>query len=172
MESQITPRSLHVVVALACAAAVALVAPGLAAASPQSKLTPLVTCVDLNTDGTITAHWGYTNTWTNQVTVPIGNRPGQQNYFSPGAEDRGQPTKFSPGTSNNVFTVTFTGTLTWFLDDANGTPNSATASSSSTRCAPVPAFGLDSPLPVIVLTLAGGVLLALRRRRNLQASTS
>jgi hypothetical protein len=164
MESQRTPRIGRLAAALACLLVVALTGPELAGASPQSKLTPLVTCVDLNTDGTITAHWGYTNTWPNQINVPVGNRPGQVNYFSPDPQDRGQPTKFSSGTFNNVFTVTFTGTLTWFLDDANGTPNSATASSSSTQCAPVPAFGIDSPLPVIVLTLAIGLVLAARRR--------
>jgi hypothetical protein len=157
----------RLVAALVWSTVVAVAVPGLAHGSPQSKLTPLVTCVDLNTDGTITAHWGYTNTWTNQVTVPVGNRPGQQNYFSPSPEDRGQPTKFQPGTHNNVFTVTFSGTLTWYLDDANGTPNSATASSSSTQCAPVPAFGIDSPLPVVVIAVIGGLVLATRRRRAL-----
>lgn len=154
-------RQLWLVAALVTA--VGLLVPAAADASPDSRLTPRVTCVDVNTDGTITAHFGYTSSWTNQVNIPVGNRPGQVNYFSPSPLDRGQPSKFQPGAFDDVFTVTFTGTLTWFLDDANGTPNSATASSSSTRCAPVPALGIDSPLPLALLAIAGGVLLARRR---------
>lgn len=169
MTPTFTPRlPLHLAALVAAAVALALLFPGLSEASPTSKLTPLVTCVDVNTDGTITAHFGYTNIWTNQINVPVGNRPGQVNYFSPDPEDRGQPTKFQPGTFNDVFTVTFSGTLTWFLDDVNSpSPNNVTASAGDTRCAPVPALGLDSPLPLALVAVLGGVILALRRRREL-----
>jgi hypothetical protein len=160
-----TPRT-PVVVALA-ALIVALCLPATAAASPLSRMTPTVTCVDVNTDGSVTAHFGFVNSWTSQITVPIGVRTGSANAFSPTPEDRGQPTQFSPGTFSDVFSVTFTEpTLTWSLDDAKGTPNSVTASASSTRCAPVPALGVDSPLPLALLAVGMVALLAWRGRRS------
>jgi hypothetical protein len=144
-----------------------LVLPDVAHASPQSRVTPTVTCVEVNTDGSITAHWGYVNVWTNQVTVQIGDRTSGKNLFAPGAEDRGQPTAFDPGTHDDVLTVTFTGTsLTWTLDDSKDLPaNAATASASSTRCAPVPALGVDSPLPLALAAVAVCALVVARRRR-------
>jgi hypothetical protein len=156
---------LGTVVALV-AVVLALALPTAADASPLSRLTPTVTCVVNNTDGSITAHFGYVNSWTNQITVPIGIRTGGANAFSPTPEDRGQPTQLDPGTVSDVFTVTFTGaSLTWMLDDAKGTPNSATATSSSTACAPVPALGFDSPLPLAFLAVGLVALLARRERR-------
>jgi hypothetical protein len=137
-----------------------------AGASPESKLTPLLTCVEVSGDGTtVTAHFGYANTWKNSINVPIGNRPGQVNYFSPAPEGRGQPSSFASGTVNDLFTVTFSSatTLTWYLDDVNtGAPNSVTASASDTRCTPVPALGIDSPYPLIALVVVAGVVLARR----------
>jgi hypothetical protein len=155
-------------VAALVALGVALCLPGAAIASPLSKLTPTVTCVDVNTDGSVTAHWGYVNSWNAQVTVQVGNKTSGQNWFSPGAEGQGQPTSFDPGTSSDVFTVTFsTPTLTWTLDDSKQAPaNSATASATSTRCAPVPALGVDSPLPLALLAVAMVTLLAWRSRRS------
>jgi hypothetical protein len=139
-----------------------------AAASPQSRLTPLLTCVDVNGDGSVTAHFGYSNSWTNTVTVPAGKTPpGQQNWFLPDPKDRGQSSKFDPGTYPDVFTVTFTeASIEWRLGDVNGGYNSVTASSSDARCTPVPAFGVDSPWPVAVVAVALGAALAGRRRRH------
>jgi hypothetical protein len=129
-------------------------------------VAPTVTCVDVNTNGSITAHWGYTNSWSNQVTVQVGNKTSGENWFSPSPEGRGQPTTFQPGTFTDVFTVTFTGTsLTWTLDDSKVAPaNTATASASSTRCAPVPALGLDSPLPLALLAVGACLVVLVRRR--------
>ncbi len=159
------PTGPRAVVALAVLV-VALAAPAAADASPLSRITPTVTCVDVNTDGSVTAHFGYVNSWTSQMTIPVGVRSGGANAFSPTPEDRGQPTQFQPGTFSDVFTVTFTEpALTWLLDDAKGTPNSATASASSTRCAPVPALGIDSPLPLALLAVGLVALLARRGRR-------
>lgn len=148
--------------------AFALALPVAADASPLSRLTPTVTCVEVNTDGSITAHWGYTNVWRSQITIPVGDRKGNRNFFSPGAQDQGQPTAFTPGTQADVFTVTFTGaSLTWTLDDSkDDPPNSATATADSTRCTPVPALGVDSPLPLALLAVGLGAMLARRSRRD------
>lgn len=168
---QRSPRLVALAIAAIVVTLLALSLPEAASASPQSKVAPTVTCVDVNTDGSITAHWGYTNTWGSQVTVQVGSRTSGDNLFSPNPEDRGQPTKFQPGTFTDVFTVTFTGaSLTWTLDDSKVSPaNSATASASSTRCAPVPALGLDSPLPLALLAVGACVVVLTRRRGSEEA---
>lgn len=149
-----------------CAGVLALAgAPG-ALASPQNHLTPILNCIDVNGDGSITAHFGYSNTWTNQVTVPAGKTSGGgQNWFLPDPKDRGQPSQFDPGTFNDVFTVTFTSaTLEWRLSDVSGEYNSVVADANTSRCTPVPAFGVDSPWPVILAVVGLGVFVAWRRR--------
>ena len=144
-------------IALVCATLLALVAAPRATGAPQNHLTPILDCIDVAGDGSITAHFGYTNTWQNQVTVPAGKQPpGQQNWFNPLPADRGQPSQFQPGTHTDVFTVTFTPTaanptLEWWLSDVNNEFQIATASASSPRCTPVPAAGLDSPWPVLLM---------------------
>jgi hypothetical protein len=144
-----------------------------AASSPQSRLTPLLTCVDVNGDGSVTAHFGYSNSWTNTVNIPAGKPPpGQQNWFLPDPTDRGQLSKFDPGTYQDAFTVTFTEpSIEWRLGDVNGAYNAVTASASDTRCASVPAFGVDSPWPVAVIAVALGVALVARRRHRVEVAT-
>ena len=140
-------------------------------ASPQNTLVPLLTCVDDNTNGSVTAHFGYTNSWTNQVTVPAGKpNGGGENWFIPDPVDRGQPSHFSVGTFQNAFTVTFTSaTLEWRLSDVNGAFDSVIASALSARCAPVPAAGVDSPLPVLLGAFGIGAIVAGRRRLSSRA---
>jgi hypothetical protein len=158
--------------ALVLAATAAALMPASALASPQNHLTPIVDCVDVASDGSITAHFGYDNSWTNQVNVPAGkNPPGQQNWFLPSPADRGQPSQFSPGTASDVFTVTFTPTassptLEWRLGDAADVYNSAVASASSARCTPVPAMGVDSAWPAILAAVGVAVVLRARRSRT------
>lgn len=151
---------------LALAAAAASVAAAPAGAAPQLKLTPSLDCIDVNGDGSITAHFGYENIWTNQVNIPAGKGPpGQQNWFLPAPADRGQPSQFLPGTHSNVFTVTFTSsTLEWRLGDVNGQYNSVVADASDARCTPVPAAGVDSPWPVLLGVIGLAAFLAMRRR--------
>ena len=143
---------------------VMLAAPTIATASPANHLTPILNCIDVNS-GSITAHFGYSSTWTNQITVPAGKTSGGgQNWFLPDPKDRGQPSQFNPGTFNDVFTVTFTSaTLEWRLSDVNGEYNSVVADANSSRCTPVPAFGFDSPWPAIVVVVGLGAAVALRR---------
>ena len=143
--------------------AVALLVAAPAGASPQNHVTPLLDCIDVGSDGSITAHFGYANSWTNQVTVPAGHGPpGQQNWFVPAPVDRGQPSQFDPGTYHDVFTVTFTPSpaLEWRLGDDNGEYSSVTADINSPRCTPVPAAAFDSPWPVGAGAVGLGLLLA------------
>ncbi len=91
-------------------------------------MTPIVECIDKNGDGSITAHFGYQNSNSQEVSVAIG----AHNFFAPGSEDRGQPDMFMSGRVVNVFTVKFTGgSLTWTV-----LSKSATASADSGLCSP------------------------------------
>ena len=77
-----------------------------------------------NADGTATILLGFFNPNTMQtVELPIGDL----NRFSPGPEDRGQPTHFPPGRSWGVLSIQvpgdFDGDLTWMLT-ANDQPTS------------------------------------------------
>lgn len=77
-----------------------------------------------NADGTATILLGFFNPNTKQtVELPIGD----QNRFSPGPEDRGQPTHFPPGRSWGVLSIQvpgdFDGDLSWMLT-ANNQPTS------------------------------------------------
>ena len=75
-----------------------------------------------NSDGTATILVGFFNPNKSQtVDLPVSNL----NRFSPGTEDRGQPTHFPPGRSWGVLTLRvpgdFDGNLTWTLT-ANDQP--------------------------------------------------
>jgi hypothetical protein len=59
----------------------------------------------------------------------------------------------------------FTGTDTFQYTISDGHGGVATATVTVTVSAVVPAFGVDSPLPVILLVVGGGLLLARRLRR-------
>ena len=105
---------------LACAAIAA-------SASAARAVSPVLNCVDDNLNGTYTAHFGYNNTNTMTVTIAVGSN----NKFIPDPQNRGQPSTFSPGLQNFVFSVVWDGSsLAWFLDS-----HTVTASTSSTRCA-------------------------------------
>jgi hypothetical protein len=87
------------------------------APTPQLiKITPIAECVDVNQNGTLIAHFGYKNEGVADTTVPVG----AHNEFSPGQQDRGQPTTFLTGRVTNAFTVTFptADKLRWTLGDA------------------------------------------------------
>ncbi len=78
-----------------------------------------------NPDGTATILLGFFNQNLEQtVDLPVG----ELNRFSPGPEDRGQPTHFPPGRSWGVMTIQvpgdFDGGLTWTLT-GNDQPASA-----------------------------------------------
>lgn len=58
---------------------------------------------DRNPDGTYNLHFGYLNrNWEESPVIPVG----EENAFSPGPSDRGQPTRFYTRRQQMVFTVT------------------------------------------------------------------
>ncbi len=80
-------------------------------APPEPEpVTPVLECVEAADDGFL-AHFGYAN--PNATTI---QPPSSQNYFSPGAANRGQPSSFGPGAHSDVFQVSWDGSaLTWNL---------------------------------------------------------
>jgi hypothetical protein len=103
------------------------------ATAMRENVTPLLECVLDNNDGTLTAFFGYMNPNSFHVEIPIGD----QNRFTPGSEDQGQPTIFEPGQSpaypNASFQVDFEAeSITWILDTG-----SVTASAHSNDCDPI-----------------------------------
>jgi hypothetical protein len=96
----------------------------------QATVTPIISCADVHRTQVgkdISAWFGYTNSGSG-VDIPVG----VDNFFSPGATDRAQPTHFDSGFNELVFRVTFhlSGSVTqetWFLDGNSVTLDSATA---------------------------------------------
>jgi hypothetical protein len=84
----------------------------------SGQIVPLLDCVIYRFDtNTLLAFFGYASTFTTDVTIEVG----LQNFFSPGAIFRNQPTVFHPGYHFNEFATSFvvSGSLTqitWFLD--------------------------------------------------------
>jgi hypothetical protein len=72
--------------------------------------------VDVQTDGSLLAHFGYQNNSSTTIVIPVGTN----NRLTPGSDDQGQPTQFIPGRITDVFTAAFpsTSTLRWILGDA------------------------------------------------------
>ncbi len=75
-----------------------------------------------NEDGTITLTFGYFNhNWSEELDIPIG----ENNFFSPGDPDRGQPTHFLPRRNRFTFDVIVPGDfgdreLVWEVTSPNG----------------------------------------------------
>lgn len=93
---------------------------------PPQSLNPILDCITQQNDTTYTAWFGYENTNSTSITVPIG----PQNKFTPTPNDRTQPTVFDPGRKDKIFSVVFNGkNLTWKL---NG--NEVVASKKSPKC--------------------------------------
>jgi hypothetical protein len=74
-----------------------------------------------NRDGTFSLYFGYQNrNWQEELDIPIGSN----NFFSPGAADRGQPSHFLVNRRKLVFAVVVPGdfgnqTLVWTLASHN-----------------------------------------------------
>ena len=89
-EAQVNPRDVPIV------------------AQPQQRfdsgqdIQPIFEGWTRNEDGSFLLHFGYLNrNYREQPHIPVG----EQNHFSPGPEDRGQPTHFYPRTQRYQFTV-------------------------------------------------------------------
>ncbi|HWA71130.1 MAG TPA: DNRLRE domain-containing protein [Polyangiaceae bacterium] len=104
-------------------------------------LTPRFECYQTRSDGKIAAVFGYSNPTPSTLTLPIGT----DNKFTTGAQGRGQPTAFLPGSYNRAFAVAYTsGALSWTL---NGSTASVTGTPSDTalQCPqPSVAIGKDT----------------------------
>ncbi len=123
------------------------------------SLTPTFNCVWHDTGGNWTAVFGYQNSSTYDITVPVGSL----NFMSPGPADAGQWTTFPTGTVGSAFTVPFSPPrLTWTL-----VGSTATGSSSGKTCSspPVPAFGSPGVLLRTALIALPMLLVAARTRR-------
>jgi hypothetical protein len=69
-----------------------------------------------NPDGTASMYFGYMNrNWKETLDIPIG----PNNHFSPGAQDRGQPTHFLPRRRKQTFAIVvprdYKDTIVWTL---------------------------------------------------------
>ncbi|HKO95223.1 MAG TPA: hypothetical protein VJU61_28905 [Polyangiaceae bacterium] len=83
----------------------------------SNPLTPVLTCMDDLGRNNYKAHFGYTNSSSTKVKVPIG----VNNFFVPLPKNQGQPTEFAPGNRPDVFQVTFStrdgwDRLAWWLN--------------------------------------------------------
>lgn len=124
-----------------------------------APLQPILDCVFVNPNGTRTASFGYLNTTTRPVTVPLGPR----NLFVPGTQARGQPTRFTTGRVYGAVLVTFSGAVAWELTGAF-----AVASTTSPTCpqTAVPMVTKNLPATGLAVGLLGlGLLLAVRTGR-------
>ena len=106
-----------------------LLSPALGSAETYRYGAPLWAAYEgwnTNPDGSINFIFGYMNdNWEEELRVPIG----ENNSFSPGEADRGQPTFFMPRRNRYTFTVTVPADwgdreLVWTL---NGNGNESTA---------------------------------------------
>ncbi|OPY51709.1 MAG: hypothetical protein A4E49_02111 [Methanosaeta sp. PtaU1.Bin112] len=89
-----------------------------------------------NVEGTYTAFFGYSNTNSVAVSLPVG----ENNLFTPSPDDQGQPTTFEPGTQTAVFAVDFKGnSLVWHLDGSTVEANKNSPGCSQASCS------LDGP---------------------------
>ncbi len=88
------------------------------------RVKPFVDCVEHLENGMLVAHFGYVNTTSNPVEIPLGTNPGgiKNKFTGTGVNfDEGQMTTFQPGTHHDVIQVTFgngdgKGNVKWHLD--------------------------------------------------------
>ena len=107
-----------------------------ASAQGGHTLVPLLDCVVNNGDGTYTAYFGYLNSGSEVIDLPVGSK----NMFVNGDPDRGQPTAFFPGEHTSEFSVVFGAleTLKWMLKADGDRRHQVEASATSEACATEP----------------------------------
>src|SRR5215210_7523887 len=128
-------------------------------------LAPIVECIWSNGDGTSTIAWGYDNPSSDSLYIDFGAK----NKMSPGAENQGQGTLFTPGLHHNAFVTTITGTTSsWTLGN-----NRVSSSASTPACPskPVSVIGSGRALLLgIALMLAAGLPVLAARRTGREVS--
>lgn len=140
---------------------------GVAHAAPTAGgvLTPTLTCVINNPNGSYTAHFGYNDSIPGNTYIPPGST-NPPNYFTPGSTVAGQPQNFFQGSYPDFLFVTEPNAtnVTWTL----GTGVS-TATAGSTPCGPsaiLPEVPLAIALPASAAGIIGTWTLIVRRRRR------
>jgi hypothetical protein len=128
-------------------------------------LAPIVECIWSNGDGTSSIAWGWNNPSGHLLHLDFGSK----NKMSPGGDNQGQGTEFSPGVHHNVFVTTVTGTsLQWRLGN-----NTDETSGSTPACPtkPVPMLGNARALLLgVTLMLAAALPVLVARRTRLRVS--
>lgn len=125
--------------------------------APHDDVIPILDCVSYLGEAKYIAYFGYKNESSTTQQIPIG----EQNRFDPTPKDRGQPTSFVPGRSdeypNSPFSVEFyeDTELVWHISS-----NSATAKMTSPDCDAVYSLPTETPLPQDTQppVLSGGTL--------------
>lgn len=84
-----------------------------ATASSYGSVKPVFKCVEKLSSTSYRAHFGYTNSSSTAVSIPIGFN----NRFYPNPQGRGQPTSFLPGAQADVVQATFpsSSAVAWVL---------------------------------------------------------
>src|SRR6266700_4003617 len=84
-----------------------------ATAATVRPVKPTLKCVERLTSSSYRAHFGYVNTSSSSIPIPVGF----YNRFFPSPQERGQPTAFAHGTSPDVVQVTFSSSslIAWIL---------------------------------------------------------
>lgn len=129
---------------VAAGGAALLAVPAMATAT---SIQPTVECVLPDGSGNLVAYFGYDNPYST-TNVAVGSTEPHKNYFTPGPQDRGQPTRFLAGKHPGVFKTSFPQgeSVTWHLVNVNGYPeHTATASASTKRCLPNLVLDITGP---------------------------
>jgi hypothetical protein len=90
--------------------------------TPLSAIVPLAECVHPTDAGGFNAVLGYRNPNSFEIAIPVG----PLNLFTPGVQDRAQPTSFFPGLVSGAFSVSTATSLQWRVTGSTATVNSST----------------------------------------------
>ncbi len=112
--------------------------------TPTGVVTPVVACREERAGGSF-VWFGYVNDAPETLTIALSP---EENKFTPAPQDRGQPTVFIPGPVERAVLVELrnSGNHTWHLRSPNGVLRTATASSSTPLCPPMPPVGAPADL--------------------------
>lgn len=103
-----------------------------ASAQTPGPLRPILDCVLYSpNDDQYIARFGYQSSASSPVTLPAG----PDNRLRPGRSNRGQPSVFRPGRTQEAFEASFEeGDLVWSLTGSNGQRVSVSANATSRPC--------------------------------------
>jgi hypothetical protein len=115
-----------------------------------AQVQPIVECIALNEDGTVTARFGYDNLFVSTKAKELANsvpliaiKSINDNYIEPSNLAQSQTTYFRPGRQSSTFFVVGQQTdlpITWNVRGLDGTIRSASADLDSVQCTPSTKF--------------------------------